>query len=237
MAPARRPAVPHAPWGAAMLLALALAAFWPGYLSRLGQPIDPYTHAHALAMTAWMVLLIVQPLLVSRGHRDLHRALGKGSVALAAAVVVASLLLAHERLASRNDADFTRIAHTFYLPVSAVVLFVVTYALGVLYRRRREVHGRFMMATLVSGMDPIFARLAYYSAPSLAERTHELISIGVIHAILLTLIWRERRQHHGRWMFPLVLALTATLQVGYYTVARSDAFRAFATWYRHLPLT
>lgn len=237
MGVARRPAVPHAPWGVAVLFALALAAFWPGYLSRLGQPIDAYTHAHALAMTAWMALLIVQPVLVARGHRELHRTLGKGSGALVALVVVASLLLAHHRLATRSDQDFARLAYTFYLPVSALVLFLVPYALGVMYRRRREVHGRFMLATLVSAMDPVFARLAYATAPSLPERTHELISFGAIHAILLTLIWHERREHHGRWMFPLILVLTAVLQLGYYTVARTDGFRAFADWYRHLPLT
>lgn len=237
MVTARRPAVPHAPWGVAALLALALAAFWPGYLSRLGTPIDPYTHAHALAMTAWMALLIAQPLLVARGHRDLHRALGKGSVVLVAGVITASLLLAHHRFASRSDADFAPVAHTFYLPVYSLVLFLVPYALGLMYLRRREVHGRFMLATVISGMDPIFARLAYYSAPSLPERAHELMSFAGVHAILLALIWRERREPHGKWIFPSLLVLTALLQLGYYTIARGDGFRTFAEWYRQLPLT
>lgn len=237
MATARRPAVPHAPWGVAALFVLALGAFWPGYLSRLGEPIDSYTHAHALVMSAWMVLLIVQPVLVSRGHHALHRMLGTLSVGLVVGVVAAGMLLAHQRFAGKSEEEFARVAYSFYLPFSSVILFLVPYTLGLMYRRRREVHGRFMLATLVSGMDPIFARLAYFGTPTLSEDAHQLFSYGCIQAILLLVIWGERREHHGKWIIPFVSAVTLVQQVGYYTIARTDGFRAFADWYRHLPLT
>lgn len=237
MVTARRPAIPYAPWGVAVLFVLALGAFWPGYLSRVGEPIDSYTHAHALVMTAWMALLIVQPVLVARGQRALHRTLGTLSVGLVVGVVAAGMLLAHQRLAGKSEEEFARVAYSFYLPLSSVILFLIPYTLGLLYRRRREVHGRFMLATLVAGMDPIFARLAYFSTPSLPEDVHQLASYCCIQAILLLIVWNERREHHGKWIIPFVMAVTLMQQVGYYTLARTDGFRDFADWYRHLPLT
>jgi len=237
MSTARRPVVPYAPWGVGVLLALAVVAFYPGYLARLDEPLDPYTHAHALAMTAWMLLLIVQPVLVDRGHRTLHRALGTGSILLVGVLVAAGMLLAHQRFSAKPEAEFEAVAYSFYLPVSTLVLFLIPFTLGLMYRRQRGVHGRFMLATVVSGMDPIFARLPYFALPSLAERTHALMSFALIDAIVLAVIWSERRERVGRWIFPLVLMLTLVQQVGFFTVARSDAFREFARWYRQLPLT
>lgn len=81
------------PWFAGLLL-VALVAFWPTYLSRLGIS-SGYTHLHAVLATAWLSLLIAQPLLVRRRKLDRHRALGRLSYALAPAVVVSVLLLAH----------------------------------------------------------------------------------------------------------------------------------------------
>ena len=39
-------------WFAALLVAAGFA-FWPRYLGRLDEAIDPYTHFHAIVATAW----------------------------------------------------------------------------------------------------------------------------------------------------------------------------------------
>lgn len=237
MTTARRPSLVLAPWGAATTLALALIAFWPSYLSRLDEPIDAYTHAHALAMIAWLLLLITQSLLVTAGYRALHRALGRISVVVAASLVAAGLLLAHQRLRAVPDSRFDAQALVLYLALGALVLFVVPYILGIAYRRKRAPHGRLMLATLVSGLDPIFARLVYFAVPTLPERAQVLSTYGVIDAILLGVIWSDRGERGARWVFPLMLALTIVQQVGYLTFAHSPAFHAFAVWYERLPLT
>lgn len=77
------------------LLLLASAAFWPTYLSKNWTAIDGYTHAHALFGTLWLAGLIVQPILMLRGHRLAHRALGRASLWLGPAFVVSSVLLTH----------------------------------------------------------------------------------------------------------------------------------------------
>lgn len=237
MATGRQPVVRYAEWGVGLLLALALAAFWPLYLSKLGQPIDLYTHAHAVAMTGWMVLLIAQPVLIRTGNRSVHRSLGWGSGLLAAVLVVGGLLLANQRFKAMSGDAFASAYVSFYLPVSTLVQFVVAYALGIAYRRRRALHGRFMLSTMIAGLDPIFARLAFFYIPGLSDTAIAYIAYGIINALLLWLIWRERHATEGRGVFPAMLGLALMQQAGSFTFARSETFRTFADWYRHLPLT
>ncbi|MFP3947317.1 MAG: hypothetical protein ACLFWG_01175, partial [Longimicrobiales bacterium] len=72
-APRRRPVdlARSGPWFAAFFL-LALIAFWPSYLSRLGAQ-TAYTHLHAVTAAVWMTLLIAQPVLIRIRRFDLHR--------------------------------------------------------------------------------------------------------------------------------------------------------------------
>ena len=130
------------------LFVLAIFAFWPLYLSRLGTntSIDPYTHWHASLAVCWCSLLIAQPLLVAR-HRQAHRRVGAISYVLAPAFAIASLLLAHHRLRMMDAAKFQHEAASLFLPISAVFLFVVSYALAIYYRKTMSLHARFMILT------------------------------------------------------------------------------------------
>ena len=58
---------------AGLLLALALGAFWPMYLSKPFAALDRYTHAHAAVGLAWMLLLVAQPLAIRRGPAETLR--------------------------------------------------------------------------------------------------------------------------------------------------------------------
>jgi len=58
---------------AGLLLALALGAFWPMYLSKPFAALDRYTHAHAAVGLAWMLLLVAQPLAMRRGPAETLR--------------------------------------------------------------------------------------------------------------------------------------------------------------------
>ena len=47
----------------------------------------------------------------------------------------------------------------------------------------------------------------------------------------------KRFERGARWVFPLMLVLTLTQQVGYLKFAPTSQFRAFAVWYERLPFT
>src|SRR4249920_3853772 len=72
-----------------------VVAFWPSYFSRLADQPSVHPHAHGLAMTAWLVLLITQASLMRSGNRALHRRLGLASYALVPIIVVVTLRFVH----------------------------------------------------------------------------------------------------------------------------------------------
>lgn len=224
--------------GALLLLVMALGAFWPQYLSRPPARVDAYTHAHALLGAAWMLLLVAQPLLLRAGARAGHRALGRASWALAPAFLVSGLLLAHFRFRTMDEPTFLREAFTLYLPLSALLLFAVAWALGLAQRRHAPVHARFMAATALLLIDPVLGRLLFFFGPPLPHPLWiGVITFGLEIALLLVLLRTLPAAAPGRALFRGYVALTAVVLGGWFVWPSTAAWMALARGFRALPLT
>jgi hypothetical protein len=225
-----------AAYGYIALLVLAAVAFWPRYLSRLGGDIDPYTHAHAVVALLWVLLLIGQPLLL-RKHRRLHRRIGVLSYVLAPVFMLASLLLAHARFRAMDIASFKSEAPSLYLPLSAVVLFGLSYSLGIAYRHTAPLHGRFMIATGLPMVDPVLGRVLYYHGPRLSNPLqYQLITFGLTDLVLLFLLVRPTLP---RPLFKAFLFLALAFPIAHlawFTVVQGPGWLPIASWFRSLPL-
>ena len=220
----------------AALTAVAIAAFWPRYLSRPMGDSDAYTHLHALAMTAWCGLLIAQPFLIRAGRRPLHRVLGTLSYGLVPFLLAVSLLLAHSRFRVMDEATFAVDASFLYLPISAVFLFGVSYGLAVVYRRQPALHARFMVGTALTLIDPIVGRvMGFYLPPFDSPQVYQAITFGGTDVVLVGLLLRDRREL--RWAFGVMLGVFVPVHLVYFALAHGDGWRAFAQWFRALPLT
>lgn len=220
------------------LLGAGVAAFWPRYISRSPGEVDAYTHVHAAAMVAWCALLIVQPFLIRARRLSVHRGLGSVSYAVAAAVVASSILLAHYRFGSMDEATFAAEARNLYLPLSAVVLFGIAYAGGILYRRKPELHARFMIGTSLPMIDPVLGRvLAFYFPPLPDYLYYQAVTYGLTDVILLSLVLRDRGRAQGRRAFAALLVVFVTTHALWFTWAQSDRWSGVASWFRGLPLT
>ncbi len=220
------------------LLAAAVAAFWPKYLSQTPRSIDAYTHLHAFSMMAWSALLIAQPFLIRARRRSAHRALGVLSYALAALVIISSLLLAHLRFASMSPLVFLAEARNLYLPVSTVVLFGIAYGMGLYYRRVPSLHAAFMVCTALTMIDPILGRILFFYFPPLPnDLYYQVITFGTTDLILLGLILARRTDPQSRWALATMLKIFVPAHVLWFTFAQSGAWLPFARWFRSLPLT
>lgn len=223
---------------AAGLLAAALLAFWPSYLSRSGAEATGYVHVHATAMTLWFALLIAQPLLIWTGRRALHRRLGALSYGLAPAIVVAGVLLSHAALIRDAGGDPAGAGATLYLPLAMIAWFAACYVLAIAYRRVPALHARFMIGTSLAAVDPIASRVAAFYFPPLEDATrYQLISWGLTATILAVLIVGERGQRRGRAVFPVMLAASTVVFALWFRLAPSAAWLAFARWFHDLPIT
>lgn len=222
----------------ALLLVLAVVAFWPQYFARLPLDVDAYVHFHAVMMIAWVALLIVQPWLIRTGRRPLHRALGRASFVVVPLAVAASVLLAHKRFHLMDDGSFEREAGFAFLPLGAIAVFAAAWVLAMVFRRNMALHARFMIGTGLPLIDPVVARLVFlYWRPGSDALAYQMIGFAVTDLLLLALIWLERHQRAGRAAFPVLLALLLAVHVFWFTGTHTEAWQAIARAFYALPLT
>lgn len=228
-------------WSAALfgvLLALAIPAFWPRYLSRAPSSVDAYTHVHAGLSLAWCLLLVVQPWLVARAHRAWHRRLGRVAWGLGPAMVVASILLASQRFRAMDDATFATEHDALYLPLSAAVMFGWPLALALWYRRQPLLHGRFMIATGLVMVDPVVGRvMGFYLPPFSEPLAYQAVTFSLELLVLAWMAWRPPLSAPMRRTYLSGVAIFPIVHAGWFTFAQGPAWTSFATWFRSLPLT
>lgn len=131
-----------------------------------GAGLTPLVHFHAVANSAWLVLLVAQTSLISAGRADLHRRIGMASVLLIAVILVSGLAVAIVAGQLRHGPP-GRNPHIFLIqPFGSVIGFALLAGLGILWRRRSAFHKRLMMLATISLAIPAGARLATMSQPS-----------------------------------------------------------------------
>lgn len=219
-------------WWALALFAAALLAFWPPYLSRLGDA-ELAAHVHAVLMTGWIALLVAQPQLVARERRALHRRLGRLSYALVPLIVLSGLALWHIRLMRVAAADVAAAAPFQYLGLGAMFNFAVFWALGIRHRRVAAVHGRYLLATLLPMVDPVTARLTGFYGPTLpADWMYAAPAWIAVVAVVGALAWRDARAGGAaRWTFTRALGVYAAFQAPILLLAPTEWWRAFIVAY------
>jgi len=215
-------------WLAGFLL-LALAAFWPSYISK---PLASggFTHLHAATATLWMLMLIAQSWAIDRRRVALHRALGKSSWLLAPLLVVTVLLVAHERIAGAPAQAYAIQTYILYLQLSLAALFAISYAFAIATRRSVARHSRFMICTALTLVDPIVIRLLFWIDTTPAWN-YQWLTFGLTDLAFLVLIGLERENRAGRGVFPAMLALFAAAQLpALLGLTESAAWQGFARW-------
>src|SRR5262249_40138805 len=130
-------------------------------------PMHTLIVAHATAMTAWVVLFLVQPLLIVNGSRRAHMALGRVGAALAACIAILGLVLGiiSARTPPREIRIWTLTPRQFLaVPLLTVVIFGLLVAAGVYYRRRPAVHRPMMLTATLIAIPAAVSRIAPLNA-------------------------------------------------------------------------
>jgi hypothetical protein len=225
----------------ATLLALALVAFWPGYLAAPSLELNGWVHLHAASATLWILMLIGQPLAIRSGRRTLHVWLGRSSLLLVPVILVGFVGLAHSSMQGKSPQGQAVDAYFLYIRVVLVTIFMGAYVLGMLNRRRPAVHARYMVCTGLTLVDPVVHRIAQRVMGG-ADLNYQLLTFGVVCAVLTLLIVTERHAIHGRRVFPLALAAFVIgglpLALDFYTWgAPWVTWKAWSAMFAALPLT
>ena len=71
----------HAPYYMLAVIAVIAAGFWPSYFAKWGD-VPWQFHAHGVAASLWVLMVLFQSWAVHKEQLPLHRAVGKSSMLL-----------------------------------------------------------------------------------------------------------------------------------------------------------
>lgn len=186
-----------------LLLVLTFLGFQQFYLQGkafpnrpLAPPIRTLVIAHGVSMSAWILLLLVQSMLVVGRKFRLHMTLGKIGGVLAAAIFVLGFKLGIE--ATRVSPPEVRLWNLPYkqfmaVPIIGITIFAAFVAIGIWKRRRPEIHRPAMLlatlAAMSAAMDRIDAIASLYRQSPWGTLFGPFFSALVIGAVFLLLEW------------------------------------------------
>ena len=210
-------------------------AFWP-YYSDLGNPPYPMTavtHIHAFLMTAWVVMLILQPLLVRSGKRAIHKRVGQSSYALVPLILISGIVATRRStgtLTEINDYYY----HAFLHSILTLVAFAVIFALAIKHRRNVSVHARYMICTIFPLFSPVFSRILANHFGFIAEALPtldgvplwQIIAFMLADVILILMAIVDYRSTKRRDVFPVALGVMLVFHISDFILYRIPFIRS-----------
>ena len=219
------------------LLILAFLGFWPSYFSKFFDGSADFTfyfHFHAVLAVIWILFLIVQPFLIYRKQVDLHRLIGKLSYILVPLIYISIILLAHSRIDPLAPDRYIGL----WFPFKDLIIFGAGYGIAIRYRKQMAIHARGMIVAGIVLIEPALVRfISYVFFPGEFNPAAYLLTIGLVYALLIALIVRDRKEKKGRWVFPLALGLYLIVHSLIIFQIELRPWEIFVDWFASLPLT
>lgn len=200
-------------------------------------------HVHGALCTAWILFLISQSVLVTRGKIRNHRDWGLFGIALASVLFVVAVTVAVSGMNNRIAAGYGDAARSFLIvPFSAIGLFAGFTAAAIANVQRPEWHRRFMIIGTVCLIQAALARVFFLIAtgggPGMRPGVLPPAPVGLaaMPAFLLELIivagmirdWRALGRVHPAWIIG-ALVITS-LELVRASISASHGWLAFASF-------
>ncbi len=190
-----------------------------GFIPYFNSSITAMMHFHAVVMSLYVILLIVQPFLIFYKKFEIHRVLGKFSQVLVPFIILSFFAMIHKEY---NDKLLNKISNAefiefTFLNIAKLSLFASFYLLAIIHKRNTPFHMRYIIATALVFVEPSLSRAAFFFmnmnfVPSF------IYSFLLTDLILVALIFFDKiKQLNYR---PYAIALTGFLlyHIIWYTV-------------------
>ena len=229
------------PAAAMLILVMMFLGFMPYYLHGKafgGRDVAPTIHTlvllHGIAMTAWVLLFLVQPLLIATGRRRLHMRLGRVGAVLAICIIVLgwNMAIRSTRLIPPQARIWGVAPSQFMLgPIGTIVIFGLFVAAGIYFRRRPEIHRPIMLMATLLVLPAAVARIAplssLYQNTALASLFGPYLWTLIFATLLLLAKWALTRSF-DRWFAIAYACLLATYLLTWH-LATTRAWNWIAT--------
>jgi hypothetical protein len=223
---------------------LAVWAFWTSYYGKLHEDMAWPMRFHGMAMTAWCLMLIGQPLLIRLKKNKIHKLTGKLSYLIAPLVLMTG---AHLAQITVNDMEAGTSLYYYWIALmfNSLIAFAIFYGLSMWHRKKPLTHARYMLCTIFPLFTPITDRLIYKYFPELIQLVPELermplvqlIGFALADVLLLTLLLWDWKSHKRLDVFPVVFLVMGLFQLSVLTFYKFAFWKQIANWIMSLPLS
>lgn len=196
----------HAPYYILACIAVIVAGFWESYFSVWGN-VPWQFHAHGVAASIWVLMVLAQSWTVHHGQLPLHRAVGKSSLLLFPFLIggLAAIIDVTGKGFVANDGPVRQMfGGEFLIGLAlAIAAYVVLYYRALKFRRKVWVHSGYMLATPLILFESPLSRVIGTWVPGLTisgPQDFHLIMVTILLgmaaelAIIAVLWWRLREK-------------------------------------------
>jgi len=184
-------------------------------------------HVHGALMGAWVLLLLVQPILIHKKMYSVHRLLGKLTYVLAPVLLVFMFLVARQNyqtgiIDASPEEVFARQSNTWM----QIFMFVLFYSMAIFFRKQAHKHVRFIIGIAIVMTGPPMGRiiLNYWGQTSIPYFVIIPLVVKTGFAALLLIVDVIKKKD---WMPYSVVLLAFILADIVYFARYTEAWQAF----------
>jgi hypothetical protein len=152
----------HAPYYILVVIAVTIAGFWPSYFAPF-MTVPWQFHAHGVAASLWVLMVLVQSWTVHKEQLPIHRAVGKSSLLLFPFLLgglAAIIDLTGKGFVAGDDPVRTGFGANMLIGLAlAIAAYAVLYYRALKFRRKVWVHSGYMLATPLILFESPFSRV------------------------------------------------------------------------------
>ncbi len=158
-------------------------------------------HFHALALTMWLTMLIVQPILIANNKINTHRLIGKFSYLLVPFIFISMILAYHNqylRFVEEGKPEIETLAFVFS-PTTDAIPFAIFYLLAILNKRETPQHMRYMISTGIVIGGPGLGRIFMTWMGMDIFAAIGLLSLVTLFVFVTFIVYDKVKKKQSKW--------------------------------------
>jgi hypothetical protein len=194
-----------------LAMAVIIAGFVPSFFTQLNTT-DAWHHLHGMTATAWLTLLVVQPLLYSRGQMQWHRKLGKLSYVIIPLLTIGGIKMIATMIQRRNEYPPLESFRLSFIDTVSLLFFIYFFVQAIRNVRTTGLHARYLAATVILLVPPGLARLLFNVLPNIITdfTTNLHVCFAVLEIATLLLLLDDKRRD-GQFSKPYLVLMAVLL--------------------------
>jgi ABC-type xylose transport system permease subunit len=148
---------------------------------------------------------------------------------------VSVVLLKHSTLGGQVKEG---LGASLWLQLKDLVIIGTMFTIAMVNKRNMQIHARAMIATGIVFIEPTLGRFIILT---ILPNPDFLLGLGitviVMYALIISVIFIERKQKSGRWVFPLLLGQYIVFHLLIFYKVSFPLWDSIAAWFVRLPIT